>query len=228
MEYTLDLKNISLQFYKEILRNQNLLPGRRMLHVDLDARFSAIQCTGIATVFELKSALSTPGKLNGFAEKTGLSEEYLIILRREVGSLEQKPVPLDNFPGINAGVIELLNRSGIKTSKDYYDFYIDSSGFAADGSINIPQDLADELYALSNLVRINGVGTVAASTFFEAGYKTINDIANAQAKEMLEKVTAVNTVKQYYKANLGVKDMQFCIDFARVISSCTDKNNKAE
>ena len=66
-------------------------------------------------------------------------------------------------------------------------------------------------------MRINGVGAVAARAFYEAGYKTISDIAKAPAEEMLAKVTAVNNAKQYYKAKLGVKDMQFCIDFAGLI-----------
>ena len=54
VEYTLNLKNITLQNYKELISNQNLLPGRKILQEDLDARFAAIRQTGTATVFELK------------------------------------------------------------------------------------------------------------------------------------------------------------------------------
>lgn len=217
VEYTLNLKNITLQNYKELISNQNLLPGRKILQEDLDARFAAIRQAGTATVFELKNALSTPAKLSAFAGETGLSEAYLTILRREIGSLEQKPVPLGDFPGVEVNIIGVLNQAAIKTSKDFFDFYHNSSAFGAAGSMNIPQDTVDELYALSNLVRINGVGAVAARAFYEAGYKTISDIAKAPAEEMLAKVTAVNNAKQYYKAKLGVKDMQFCIDFAGLI-----------
>lgn len=218
MGYSLDLKNISLKVYKGMLSNQNLLPGRRILQEDLDARFAAIRQAGIKTVFELKNVLSTSGKLSSFAEKTGVCEEYLIILKREIGSLEQKPVPLGDFPGVGANIIGVLNQAAIKTSKDYF-YLISGGGVKAAAGINIPQDTADELYALSNLVRINGVGAVAARAFYEAGYKTISDIAKAPAEEMLAKVTAVNNAKQYYKAKLGVKDMQFCIDFAGLIRS---------
>ncbi len=38
---------------------------------------------------------------------------------------------------------------------------------------------------------------------------------------MLEKVSAVNKVHRYYKAKLGVKDMQFCIDFALLLNKYT-------
>lgn len=217
MGYQIELKNFSLQNYKELIRNQNLLPRRKILQEDLDARFDAIQQADLGTVFELKSALSTPGKLIDFASKTGLSEEYLIILRREIGSLEQKPVSLSDFPGIDTGIIEKLSCLGIKTSKDYYDFYTGSAGFTATDEKEISKAMADELYTLSNLVRINGIGAVAAKAFFEAGFHTVADVANAAAHEMLTKVTAVNAEKQYYKAKLGEKDMQFCIDFAGIL-----------
>jgi predicted flap endonuclease-1-like 5' DNA nuclease len=95
-----------------------------------------------------------------------------------------------------------LNDTGIKTSKDYFEH-----NGAAD----------DELFALCDLVRINGVGAVAARTFFEAGYASAADVASANAAEMLAAVTAVNERKQYYKAKLGEKDMQFCIDSANLL-----------
>jgi len=34
---------------------------------------------------------------------------------------------------------------------------------------------------------------------------------------MLASVTKANEGKRYYKAKLGVKDMQFCIDFAQLL-----------
>jgi hypothetical protein len=120
-------------------------------------------------------------------------------LKREIGSLEQKPVLIASFPDMDASLISRLNDAGIKTSKDYFE-----SG----------PDESDELFCLCDLVRINGVGAVAAKVFYEAGYKSIMDIAHADAAVMLERVSNINKAKQYYKANLGIKDMQFCIDFA--------------
>ena len=35
---------------------------------------------------------------------------------------------------------------------------------------------------------------------------------------MLEKITRVNDEKKYYKAKLGLKDMQFVIDFANMMA----------
>jgi hypothetical protein len=58
------------------------------------------------------------------------------------------------------------------------------------------------------------VGAMAAKIFYEAGYKSVIDIANADAAVMLKKVLTINKVKKYYKVNLGLKDIQFCINFA--------------
>ncbi|HQB81021.1 MAG TPA: helix-hairpin-helix domain-containing protein [Bacillota bacterium] len=70
---------------------------------------------------------------------------------------------------------------------------------------------------LCDLVRINGVGPLAARAFYEAGYQSSAEIAAADAEAMLVKVSEVNAIHGYYKARLGVKDMQFCIDFALLL-----------
>ena len=47
---------------------------------------------------------------------------------------------------------------------------------------------------------------------------SVSDVAAADAAAMLEKVSVVNEAQHYYKAKLGLKDMQFCIDFALLLN----------
>lgn len=199
MPYSLDLKQITVTDYELLLKNQNLLPGRRILLEEIDSRFEAIKRAGVDSADCLKKELSTPQKLAAFAAKSGIPEAYLVILKRELGSLEQKPVPLANFPDMDAVLLQSLEQKSIRNSKDYLER---AAGTSA------------ELDALCDLVRINGVGAVAARVFYEAGYRSAADVAHAQAGTMLARVNAVNEQKKYYNAKLGVKDMQFCIDFA--------------
>lgn len=199
MRYSLDLSQITVTEYEALLKSQNLLPGRRILLENIERNFSAIQTLGIDTAERLKKELSTPQKIASLAEKSGIPEEYLVILKRELGSLEQKPVPLASFPALDAALIKALEEKGVRSSKDYLER---AAGTSA------------ELDALCDLVRINGVGAVAARAFFEAGYRSVSDVARAEAGTMLARVNAVNEQKKYYSAKLGVKDMQFCIDFA--------------
>lgn len=207
MKYSLDIERLSVQTYKDLLKSQNLLPGRRILVKSIDENFALFENRGIITVSQLKKSLSSPAKITSFAADSSISKDYLVILKREMSSLEQKPVSLASFPGIDAVLIGKLSDAGIKTSKDYFESN---------------QSTADELFCLCDLVRINGVGPVAARDFYDAGYMSVSDVAGADAASMLERVSSVNKIKQYYRANLGLKDMQFCIDFALLlINLCT-------
>ena len=204
MGYSVDLTKISINKYRDVLKKQNLLPGRRMLLENLDENFKRIANEDVHNLSELKSSLSSKQRLSAFAAKIGLSEDYLTILKREMGSMEQKPVPLSDFPGISGDTTSALLNKGIKTSKDMYE-------------AGVKGDEYHELNSLCNLVRINGVGAVAAKTLYEGGYKSVADIAGAKAEELLDGMNVVNADKKYYKANLGEKDMQFIIDAANLI-----------
>ena len=202
MGYTLPLERISLSEYQQLLQTQDLLPGRRILLEQLPARFALLGGLGLNTVAQLTAALATPNKLAALSAKTGIPDEYLTILRRELGSLTQKPVPLADFPGCDPALIRTLAEAGLRTSKDYWE------------QGNKP---SAELFSLCDLVRINGVGAVAARAFYEAGFGSVTAVANAFAAGMLARVSAVNEKKAYYKAKLGEKDMQFCIDYAKLL-----------
>ena len=104
----------------------------------------------------------------------------------------------------------------IVTSKDVFSINPDNIS-AVSREMGIEMSALQELISLCNLVRINGIGAMAARTIYESGYKNIVEIAHAKAAELLEKINAVNIDKQYYKANLGEKDMQFIIDAANMI-----------
>ena len=202
MQYNLDLSVLSLEEYKKILKRQNLLPGRRILWQNIDQNFEIIGNQNVFNIADLKKKLSTPQKLTSFAIVTGISEAYLIILKREIGSLEQKPVAIASFPDLDGVLVTILKIKGIVNSKEYYES---------------EQHISDELFCLCDLVRINGVGAVAAKSLLEAGYQNVAEVAGADANIMLERMSKVNGLKGYYKAKLGVKDMQFCIEFASLL-----------
>ncbi|ABN06710.1 hypothetical protein Mlab_0536 [Methanocorpusculum labreanum Z] len=224
MSYSIDLTGISLQSYQEILKKQNLLPSRRILLDDLETNFQRIADAGIGNMSALKKAVSSPEKLAKFAAQTHISKEYLTILKRELGSLEQKPVQISDFPGLSGQTVQILAKHGIKTSKDVYTAFQNE---AAEKSLmeisGISRNELEEVCCLSDLVRINGVGAAAARAMFEAGYKNISDIASADAVNLLGQLSAVNADGRYYHAKLGKKDMQFVIDFAVLLRDLEKK-----
>jgi hypothetical protein len=217
MAYTIDLKQISIQQYKEIMKNQNLLPGRRILLTELDENFKRITDSGVSDLSILKSNLSSGKKLSSFSLRTGISVEYLTILRRELGSLEQKSVNISDFPNIREEITVSLSSHGIKTSKDFYESYQKSDTDTVIVSMGIKKDEFDELSCLCGLVRINGVGAVAARMLYESDYKDIRGVADGDPLEMLNKLSEINSIEHYYGAKLGIKDVKFIIYYAKFI-----------
>lgn len=120
----------------------------------------------IQYVSQLRRSLSTPKKIASFSTESGISEEYLTILKREMNSLEQKPVLISSFPDIDSTLLLKLDESGIKNSKDY---------------LERNRSETEELFCLCDLVRINGVGPIAAKAFYEAGYQSVSEVAKADA-----------------------------------------------
>ncbi len=87
MSYSPDLSVLAIQDYRDMLKHKDLLPGRRLLLEGLDGHFASIADRGIADVAALQRALSTPKKRAAFAATTGIPDEYLVLLRREIGGL---------------------------------------------------------------------------------------------------------------------------------------------
>lgn len=212
MSYDIDLKNISLKDYEQHLRQQKLYPSRKILHEDLKARFIALAHFGIENVDVLKKAIGTRTKITEVSEKTGIPFEYLNILRREIGSLIAKRVKLTDFPRVDADTTDKLGESGIKNSRDFFDKMTPDKA----SKLGINAHEYQDLRALCDIARISGMGGIAARIFADAGYKSVEDIANADAQKMLDDTCTVNSEKRYYGGVLSVSDMQFCIDYAKM------------
>ena len=217
MKYTADFAKLKLDEYKELIKTQNLLPGRKLLQFNLDTNFSLIKDAGIKNLDELVKALSTVTKLKALSTQTKISEDYLFLLKRETGSLQPKPVSLGDFPGIAVDITETLQKAGIRTSKDFFELFTSTDeNKQILKTLSISDESLYELFCLCSLCRINGIGAAAAKCFFDAGYFSIDDVADGNASDMLNRLNSANGQSKYYKASLGTKDMQFCIDYARI------------
>lgn len=102
-EYYIDLKQVTVSAYETELEQAELIPSRKMLKEDLQNRFSCLKNHGINHLDDLLTALKTPDKIKQFALKTGLPEEYLTILKREIALCEKgyefkEAQPVDMFP----------------------------------------------------------------------------------------------------------------------------------
>lgn len=212
MNYSFDLSRLTVMDYKEYLKSIDLLPSRRVLLDAIDERFSAIKKSGILDIGIFMQSVSTPKKLLDVSQKTLVSEDYLKILKREIGGLLPKSLALSEFDMLTPESAEKLKAVGLRNSRDFFEAYPN-----IDTAIINKQE-GERLFHLCGLVRINGIGALAAKMFLEAGYATVADVASADPETMAQKVNALNDEKHYYAGQkLGIKDMTFCIIHARLL-----------
>jgi hypothetical protein len=219
MTYNMDLSKMEVQKYKTFLKNQYLIPSRQILHENIDSNFKIFVNCGLKSLSDLQQAISTSAKIDKLSKETNISPDYLNILRRELGTFDKKGIPFNDFPTIDKNTIVKLDKKGIKNTKDFFEFYYQVNNEKnISEEFGIPVEMIKCLISLSSLVRINGIAALAAVTFYEAGYRSVKDITGSTKEKMLEKITKINDEKKYYKAKLGLKDMQFVIDFANLIA----------
>ena len=219
MEYGVDLKKLSCREYLNILKNQNLLPGRRLLLEDIDERFRRLEDAGIAGAAQLQKSLGTPAKLSALSQQTGIPAEYLTVLKRELNSLVPKPVNISDFPGVPEDTAAKLAALGIRSSQDLFNSTAGFSEIPALASrAGIPDAQAQELCILCDLARVSGVGPVFARLLMQSGIRSAAEIARSEAGNLLERFNRVNDAAHAVNVRLGLKDMQFCIDYARLLA----------
>ena len=218
MGYSINLKAISLPAYRDMLKGKELLPGRKLLLVGIDEAFDKLQAAGFDDAEALRKGIGTPKKIETVSQQTGLSPEYLILLKRELGGLKAKSVSLGDFPHLPPEDAAHLREKGLKDSEDVYEA---TQGFAEPERLcslaGIPEGQAREVCALCDLIRINGVGKVFAHILVDAGYRSVQDIAEENAAHLRDNVNWISANPKYGIEPLGEKDAQYCIDYAALL-----------
>lgn len=216
MSYGIILKNITLMGYRDMLKSKDLLPSRRTLLVGIDAAFGKLEKAGFADAEELYKGLGSPKKLESVSQSTGISAEYLTLLRRELGGLVPKVVSLSDFPGLETALVSRLITAGVKNSKGIYEV---TNGFTEPANLckiaGVSQEQAQEVCALCDFVRVNGVAALFARILYTSGYRTLEGIAGEDAERFLSTVNPV--LAEYSVKPLGPKDAQYCIDYATAL-----------
>ena len=112
-DYHIDLEKFSLGRFKDELKDSELIPSRRVLKDDIEKRFQVLENNNVHNLKDLADVLKTPKKAREFSSESGLPEDYLLILRREVNSYTPNPVNLDKFHGVKKETVSKLNSIGI-------------------------------------------------------------------------------------------------------------------
>jgi hypothetical protein len=219
MGYYVDLKNISIDEYKEILKSADLLPSQMVLKENIDDIFRNIKKQKIDNVEELRKALNSKNKLQNFSKQSGISEDYLKILIRNVNSYRQRPNRIKDFPCVSENVILELENLGIKNTLQLFDKILtpqNRNRLSTQAGISEGDIL--RLAKLTDLCRIRWVNHTFAYVLLEAGYDTAEKVADADYQELYEKVKKLNEEREIFKGHIGVHDMKLCVEAARGLS----------
>lgn len=216
MGYYIDLKNISIDEYREVLRTGDLLPSQMVLKENIDDIFRNIKKQKISNVEDLRKALNSKNKLQDFSKRSGISEDYLKILIRNVNSYRQKPNRIKDFPGISKNVILQLEGIGIKNTLQLFDKILTpQSRIELSSQTGISESDVLRLAKLTDLCRIRWVNHTFAYVLLEAGYDTAEKVAVADYPKLYEEVKKLNEERRIFKGHIGVHDMKLCVEAAR-------------
>jgi len=216
MGYYIDLKNITIDKYKEILKSAVLIPSWSVIERDIDKNFDIIKNHKVSNLDELLLALKDKEKIHEFSKQTGLQEDYLVILKRVVNGYRQKPNAIKDFTCITEDTVVKLEKAGIKDTLRLYDNILtDKRREALSNETGISKDEMLKLAKLTDLSRIRWVNHTFAYVLLEAGYDSAEKVANADYQELYYAVKKLNEERKIYNAHIGVRDMKMVVEAAK-------------
>lgn len=219
MPYYIDLNKITLDEFKDNLKSGYLLPSQQILKEDVDEKFKALKSQNIENMHQLQQALKTKGKINDFSSSSGLSVDYLTVLRRMVNSYHPQPRKLKDFTCLSAETKNKLENIGIKTTPQLFEkvtFKADREKLRTE--LGISDDEALLLAKISDVSRLRYVNPAFATLLVNSKYDTVEKIKAADFNELYHDLITLNENKRYYKGRINLKDMDFLVNDTTNIS----------
>jgi len=220
MSYSIDFTKITLDQYKKELVKRTLIPSREILKDKADIHFDAFNKSNINTLAELFSILKNSKSKAELLKNKNISDEYISILLRELKSILPKPIKLKDFSWVSSNTINKLDQKGISNTEALYEklgkskerkIFVKSTG--------IDEQEIIELLKLSDLTRIQWVNSTFAHVLFAAGFDTVKKVSKASPEDLFKKVTLKNDEMKLYKGNIGLHDMQLCIEASKMVDA---------
>ncbi len=216
MGYFIDLHSISLEEYAKKLEKVYLVPSRMILKENIKENFRKLKSIGINSLYDIQQTLKKKDKIKEIAEKSKLSKEFLVILLREINSINPKPNILKEIPGISSDIIIQFEKNGIKNTFQLYPFILTKKKreeFARKYNLKIEQVI--ELAKLSDLSRIKWASPIFTKILHELGYDTVEKVSIADYNKLHKEVNQANETMNYFKGNIGLNDIKIFVEAAK-------------
>lgn len=218
MSYYIDLKAISIDELENIISEADLVKSRMILKESIHENFLRLKDRGIENTENLFNILKNKVKLRELSTESGISEQYLIILIRELKGFRQAPNKLRDFPGLSGDVCSALEKEGIKNSLQLYERVLTAPDRTELAEVTgLSEEKVLYLAGLADLSRIRWVNHTFAYMLMESGYQSASDVAAADINDMHKKVNKINKEKNFYRAQIGLHDMKLTTDSAKFL-----------
>jgi hypothetical protein len=215
-QYFTDTNKFSIEKFRNILKTKDILPGRVILKDKIDERFDLLKSKGIQSLSDLLEALKSKPKTEKFSNESGLSIDYLTILKREANSYVSTPMNLTELPFAETEFVEILQNSGIRDTRKLFNIaakLADREKLAQ--KYKIPIGKLTELVQLTDLVRITGVGPVFARIIYDSGIRSAREFLSIEAPILLQMLTNTNNEKGLTKSKFSIKDIEYCLELGK-------------
>lgn len=218
MGYYVDLKRISIDEYKDILKSTELIPSWKILEENIDDNLDVIKSYNLKNLDELLTALKSKDNVKVLSKESGLPEKYLETLKRVINGYRQKPNRFKDFSCVDEDTVEKLERIGIKNTLKLYEMILTSDKRETlSKKTGIDENKTLKLTKLTDLSRIRWVNHTFAYVLLESGYDTLEKVAKADFQKLYTAVKKLNEEKKIYNAHIGERDMKMVIESAKML-----------
>lgn len=216
MGYYVDDGAADLDYLRNRLYATDLIPSHQALLEGIDKNFAALELAGCKSMRELRARLKNAKAISSLAEQSGVDLNYLNLLRRAVEGFFPKPKPLAAFDWLDLGVVDKLEKAGIKDSRQLHL----AAGCGAEtlgAKIGLDADALAELIALSDLSRAQWVSPAFARALYAAGYDNAAKVAAADAETLCQAIEDANAKARFYNGKIGLRDVKRLITAASYV-----------
>jgi hypothetical protein len=217
MPYALDASKISLNQLKDIILECDLVPSRLPLKTQISGLCSQFSAWGFSHVEDLRQALKTPKKALVLAQTLQLDPQLLVLLRREIEALFPKPIPLREWVWFHDDDLNLLSDRGITHHIGLYEALEDTQTQKDLQALLSPTAPWSEILEALHLTRVRWVSPLTAEMLLKAGYRSPEALAEADSRELFEKLVQVNQNGAYYRGTIGERDIARLIQSAKIL-----------
>lgn len=203
MSYFIDAEATDLAALKERLKNTDLIPSQEPLLEEISQRMSALENAGIGSLAELRANLKASKSLAALSKSSGVSADYLLLLRRTINGLFPKPRRVKDMAWLDNAAVQALQQAGLKTTQQLFE--------ADSGQLPEIPELDEggmaELVAISDLCRVQWVSPNYARALVAAGYDTASKVASADPEALASALQDINQDAKYYGGKVGLRDV---------------------